>query len=374
MAGRVNPKRVVKGKREGGQFAEETGGATNIPTVAPKVLPVKKATPETTEDLAKVFYGVKSKSAITPRSNYIAALKSYLEEQDNPGALVVAVSDYAATTGGEKAISLEITNLLLKDDYDTAILLHTAMQAGKLLSGENKALLATAKLAENRERALRLAVNAPDSDEALKKYVDLLVKDGLEAKDEALTTGIFDDLLNSKDAIRAEKDYLRTPRFLVELNGSIVGTPKDIDPFLVEHYEKLAENNRFTNRLVSFGGTLPGYIHTFPDNGALGKNTEVSYDKEKRVINFFSSETPGDRYNSTKTYSYRDVPESVYIALAAAREPMRFYALVFSPIENGGSLGNKEVQEYSFAKAYANGLYPLTESRGPVPSKLFGKK
>jgi hypothetical protein len=31
MAGRVDPKRVSSGKREGGQFAEDTSGATNIP-------------------------------------------------------------------------------------------------------------------------------------------------------------------------------------------------------------------------------------------------------------------------------------------------------------------------------------------------------
>ena len=44
MAGRVNAKRVVKGRKTGGQFAEDTGGATNIPqNPATPISPVQVA-------------------------------------------------------------------------------------------------------------------------------------------------------------------------------------------------------------------------------------------------------------------------------------------------------------------------------------------
>jgi hypothetical protein len=46
MSGRVNPKRVTKGKSEGGQFAEDTSGATNIPSSASKAPIVITSSPK----------------------------------------------------------------------------------------------------------------------------------------------------------------------------------------------------------------------------------------------------------------------------------------------------------------------------------------
>ena len=47
-----------------------------------------------------------------------------------------------------------------------------------------------------------------------------------------------------------------------------------------------------------------------------------------------------------------------------------FYAYVFAPLPNGGSLGNKTSRQYSYATHAANHMFPISDSTGPVPRKF----
>lgn len=306
------------------------------------------------------------------RPGYLAAIKpltlGVTLDKGQKALLGVASTAYASTPNGIKQVREDATKYARSRKHEIAAILRNAVEEGErnYKSAREASVQIEGELL--RKEVIDWAASVPSSDVAVNSYLQLLATEldltvaEVQAK--------FSDLqaqsnLGNVEHV-AEIDKIR----YLTLDGKrVAGTgtePQTLD--LIAEMERLAGETRRIRRSAVENVDVDGTRWVKYGNESLSEIVRsVKYNRATRVAKI----SLAIKDSEPVEYTYTNVAQSLIRTLVSARSIGAFYAYVFAPLPNGGSLGNKTTRQYSYASHAANNMFPIAESTGPVPRKFL---
>lgn len=306
------------------------------------------------------------------RPGYLAAIKPLtLGETLDKGQkalLEVAATAYASTPNGIKQVKEDVTKYARSRKHEIAAILRRATEEGER---NYKAAREASVAIEGellRKEVTTWAANVPPSNTAVNAYLKLLSTElGLTV---AEVQAKFSDLQEQHNLGNVEHAAeIDKIRYLMLEGKRVAGTgtePQTLD--LIAEMERLAGDTRRIRRSSVESVESDGTRWVKYGNESVSEIVRsVKYNRETRVAKI----SLAIKDSEPVEYTYIDVAPSLIRTLVSARSIGAFYAYVFAPLPNGGSLGNKTTRQYSYASHAANNMFPIAESTGPVPRKFL---
>lgn len=306
------------------------------------------------------------------RPGYLAAMKPLTLGESLTTAqkslLEVAATAYASTPNGVKQVREDAVKYAsLRKPVITAIL-RRAVTEGE----DNYKIAREASVHVEgellRKEVTQWAASVPSSDVAVNTYLELLSTELGVTVDEV--QGKFSELQERANSGELEVAAgIDKVRFLTLDGKRVAGTgtePHILD--LIAEMERFAGETRRIRRSALEEVERDGTRWVKYGNESLSEIVRsVKYNRDTRIAKISLAIKGSDPIE----YTYIDVAPSLVRTLVSARSMGAFYAYVFAPLPNEGSLGNRTTRQYSYAAHAANNMFPISESTGPVPRKFL---
>jgi len=293
---------------------------------------------------------------------YVFALHTYRAHRYTPQRLHhlgIVASDFACTIEGQARIAADMKDEQRTGDAMSFDVLGIAVKFGRAHLAHQHQALDSAVTGMHREITRMWATVVPTSDTALDIYLNTVAKEtGLsvqELRHIASTDASLGDVITPTDK--------HAVRFITEVNGTSVGTPKDTATLTCLHRLELlsARHRLHTRRTVELAD---------PDGGVwqeyhLPPRAHATYNEQTHTLLLPDLDT------DLPARTYTQVTPLLAAAVASARRPGLLVAAAFFPATDG-SLHHHTVEDFAFAATIANDLFPLSaEVTGPAPERIL---
>jgi hypothetical protein len=280
--------------------------------------------------------------------------------------LATAATAYASTQTGIEKVKEDAARYGRSRKPEIAAILRKAVEEGARQYLVAKEATAAIEAETIRKDVTRWASQVPNSPKATTAYYEKLSEELQLSVEEV--RGKFETLKAEATVGTLEKAAdIDKIRFLVLSGDRVVGTPFDEATLdAMAEMERLAWSTRLIRRTREATEEDGTRWVRYENDSTSEVIRAVQYDQNTRTARISIATKDSEPIE----YTYHDVSKSLIRALVSARSMGAFYAYVFAPLPNGGSLGNKTGRQYSYAVHASNGIFPIATSSGPVPRKF----